>query len=1407
MIGRKLIVEKGNKRKDSREKIKGRYKSMQKLFVIQRGMLVFLTLFGIWMGEYICTEASSMPELSVSYDGVINIMEKEASPQNVNKEITDNKGQITSSNNEIFFEEDNAVNVRIRVNEILSEDGEQNIFSPEDVKVELYQIEYGDSGGGEKKELIEEMQLEQIELDKELDGEADGNTEMKMEQQLDGSSEDGADKEINEKSDENQEEREKIFGCTIKNLKEGHYKIEVSYKDNQREDLDGFKSTVELTAEDIETANCIKDGYYESPLFTIDTKEPVITEISGNKNVVRTIEKRQYFQEAPKVIIRIQEENFNRQNFSMDGKMFYADGKIMSKEWERLTKQVQKLNWESHYKDGVRINEASINLDTEANYTLRFQSLDVVGHKSNWINTEITYDNKKPEIIYTELDNLTGDLIFKSEGSIDDINNNLLKFRKYQFFRYFCPQKIHVFVRARDAISGVEKINYTFIPYDKDNKNNDVSNNIADNRNIFVKKTETRGEQNINNRDLSEMILSISPEQKDFKGYLKVYAEDYGRNIGAEVESKGMVSESVQLHKKCSDIELKIPKPFFADREKGVSYYNKEVLVSASFEDNCSGLYKTGLYAGKSIGDTNMWDGEKLVYKKEQRIMLKPEDFFQSSAQSPVVVQGMLEDNAGHVDRKQIDNKIVIDAVKPVIKVIYDSYDKTRSDNETDYYNDKTRSDNKADYYNDEIRSDNETHYYNISRKATVVVKEQNFNPKAVKWNIQGSNQSYRIGDWKTVQDEHMCEVYFEEDGENYAINLSVTDYAGNTAEWKDRGSFTIDKTVPKISIKLYDAAKLEDDSKTKSIFKREVISKSRDIKLGAEYKQSNSNIFGLEATSKIDNVLSKFKNEESGLQDEAKNTKYFNRNQIAIFCIQDRNFDKDKVEYNITVLDEKQEFDIVTPTKYIKEGQNYYSRLLLKKEAKYHIAVKCTDKAGNKSETAETQEFIIDKTVPQVKISGVENHGIYEEETIMPQVLCKDKHLDVDSVKVRLCRADGSEISKKEWDYEKTNYQSTDSEIDVQRTNETNANSLNIDNQGTNKEGGNTLNINNQSVDKEYVSNLDESNINIDNNIVKIQWKNLENKKSNDGIYQLFIEAADKAGNKLKDNYKIDFRVNRWGADFIFGDSVKKEVDRHYLKESPQLILKEQCVKETNSRAIILRDNEERKTLEKENIKQHIISDKTSSRYGWYEKIYTVGKENFAEEGDYRVSFQADSNEEKIRFVVDRTPPVIKLGNLEDEVYEEEEHIFTVSIMDNYAFKKLELYIEESGGVGKAKEVKKKIIRPADLDENYTVREKLIKSGNKQTIRYVAWDKAGNKIDSEENGDTRRCYVTTNKALKNYYKHNTKTEDKNEVSKIDKVRNGVLLVVSMAGIAGIAIVGTYIAYAGKQKKSEKQKI
>ena len=266
---------------------------------------------------------------------------------------------------------------------------------------------------------------------------------------------------------------------------------------------------------------------------------------------------------------------------------------------------------------------------------------------------------------------------------------------------------------------------------------------------------------------------------------------------------------------------------------------------------------------------------------------------------------------------------------------------------------------------------------------------------------------------------------------------------------------------------------------------------------------------------------------------------------------------------------------------------------------------------------------------------------------------------------------------------------------------------------------------------------------------------------------------------------------MNRWGAKFILDDAVKQNLDRHYLKEAPKIILREQCVKPTKSKVIILKDNEDRNKLDSEVIKQYVIADKASSQYGWYEKLYNIEQKNFEKEGDYQISFQADDKEKKLRFIVDKTPPAVRIGNLEEEIYEKTEHEFTISIMDNYAFDRLELYIEESGGVGKTKKVDKRIIKPEDLDENYTVSEKLNRSGKKQTIRYIAWDKAGNKIDSEENGDTRRCYVTENKSLNGYYKHNGSSEKNNRGKSINHGTNMIKTAgISLLGMSSVCVGG-----------------
>ena len=148
-----------------------------------------------------------------------------------------------------------------------------------------------------------------------------------------------------------------------------------------------------------------------------------------------------------------------------------------------------------------------------------------------------------------------------------------------------------------------------------------------------------------------------------------------------------------------------------------------------------------------------------------------------------------------------------------------------------------------------------------------------------------------------------------------------------------------------------------------------------------------------------------------------------------------------------------------------------------------------------------------------------------------------------------------------------------------------------------------------------------------------------------------------------------------------------------------------------------------------------------------------------FAEEGEYLVTIQEDSKEKKIHFVIDKTPPAVHISNLEKDIYEEEEHNFTIGIMDNYAFERMELYVEKSTIPLHKKKVQKFIIKPEDLDKNHMVNQKITEDTAYQTIHYIAWDKAGNKLDSNDNGDTRKCLVTTNKPVKEYYKNNPRSQ------------------------------------------------
>ena len=134
--------------------------------------------------------------------------------------------------------------------------------------------------------------------------------------------------------------------------------------------------------------------------------------------------------------------------------------------------------------------------------------------------------------------------------------------------------------------------------------------------------------------------------------------------------------------------------------------------------------------------------------------------------------------------------------------------------------------------------------------------------------------------------------------------------------------------------------------------------------------------------------------------------------------------------------------------------------------------------------------------------------------------------------------------------------------------------------------------------------------------------------------------------------------------------------------------------------------------------------------------------------------------------------------STLDTQIYEEKEHEFTIRVMDNYAFKELELYMETDRNILGQKGTKKIIIKPKGLDENYMVRKTLTADKRYQTVRYIARDKAGNVIDSNDNGDTKVCLVTDSKTVKEYQEH------KKEYMLIGIISTlGIFIVISGSGL------------------------
>lgn len=236
--------------------------------------------------------------------------------------------------------------------------------------------------------------------------------------------------------------------------------------------------------------------------------------------------------------------------------------------------------------------------------------------------------------------------------------------------------------------------------------------------------------------------------------------------------------------------------------------------------------------------------------------------------------------------------------------------------------------------------------YYNSTRTATITVKDRNFNPDEVSLNITNTHgTSAVVSGWSVdssgTSDENVntCTVAFTEDGD-YTLNFSCVDLPGNQSNTITVDEFTIDKTVPTISVAF----------------------------------DNNS----------------------------ASNGKYYNAPRTATITIVEHNFNGSDVQTAINASLQASGITAPGVNGWTSTGDTNTATVYFGTDGDYSFTVNYTDLAGNAATVATVDSFTIDQTKPEIEIFDIENKSA-NNGTVAPGVKYSDVNYNSNGVELTI--------------------------------------------------------------------------------------------------------------------------------------------------------------------------------------------------------------------------------------------------------------------------------------------------------------------------------------------------------------------------------------------------------------------
>ena len=650
----------------------------------------------------------------------------------------------------------------------------------------------------------------------------------------------------------------------------------------------------------------------------------------------------------------------------------------------------------------------------------------------------------------------------------------------------------------------------------------------------------------------------------NFKGEIYAYAVDkfdnsgIDKNIQGEGEKKpdDLIVETQQHHNGNASVTMSRAKASYKDNS-GLDLYSGNVNARVVFED---------AYAGIKDATITVYD-----YTNAVTGTIYAEIGNDGSIEKTEVtgsVNNIIFNDDYTTSKDNLLPKLVIDYVvtdnSNNIKITTSMTDRAgnKTDNVKDSLSiDKTKPVIDVKYDNNEHTTYGGNDYYKADRTATVTVTERNFDESLVEAAIMRNGGRYTtIGGWthnnNTADPDKSTHVakIVYNTDGDFTFDIAVKDKAMNSADKFTQQKFTVDKTAPVIDVSF----------------------------------DNNS----------------------------AKNGNYYKADRTATIKITEHNFNSGSQYVNIPVTAEGTTAPSVVG--WSGSGDDHNATVSFNKDGKYSFTVDYTDLAGNKAVQKKVDSFYIDKTAPEVEITGVADHQAYNG-TVAPVVTYRDDNF-TDDHDFKFTRID---INSKSDDTSKFDY-------------DTDGNGV-----------------------TEFI----------------YKYRDFAEVLENDGIYNFTVELSDKAGNSTSKS--VTFSVNRFGSTFRTTDEpTKKLIKNGYTNAEQDIVIEEINVTPLTKHSVTLAKSGGNSTELVENTDYTFTSSNNSNE--WCKSVYTVNKKNFSDEAAYTVTIMsvdkakntnnnrmADSSlstEQKnkrecaISFVVDKTSPLVSITGIKDnELYKEE--------------------------------------------------------------------------------------------------------------------------------------------------------